>query len=401
MQVIDLSFISIPLICFLLLFTGMYSVYAVAIFLKGPSIKRGKTEPLISVIIPANNEEKVIGQCIRNFAKQTYKKIELIIVCHNCTDNTYPIAKKVAESVSGIKVKVIDSKTEEAGKGIALNCGLKEAKGELLAYFDADGTTNDTFFERILKYIDSEYDCVQSKLGIKNPDNILAKLQGYEMLIFSTLFCEGRYKLRLNSALCGTGVIIKTAIMRTIGGFGNSLVDDLELCMELTKRRHRIAFAKDSIVYDEKVLTWSKALKQRARWYAGHINVLFDKFTEVLKRPHDLLYLLAPMAIPVLWISFILGVLYAFQVYALGTVFFVFHGITVKMLAVLTAISVMQVFLVLTRDEGILKGFRTTMVYMIPLYCWTFVWYIVMFKAIRVKSWATTKTAHIGGGRNE
>ena len=400
MQVLDLSFISAPVIAFLLIFTCMYSICAVAIFLKGPSVKRKETEPLISVVIPANNEELVIGQCIRNFVRQTYKKIELIIVCHNCTDNTYPIAKRVAESVSAIKVKVIDLKTEEAGKGLAMNRGLEEASGELLAYFDADGTTNDRFFEDALKYIDSGFDCVQAKLGIKNPDNILAKLQGYEMLIFSTLFCQGRYNLGLNSGICGTGVIIKTKVMKIIGGFGNLLVDDLYLCMELTKRKYKIAFAKDCVVYDEKPLTWSGAFKQRKRWYAGHINVLCDKFTEVLKRPHDLLYLLAPIAIPALWISLILGILSAVQIYIFKTVFFAFYGITLKMLGILTLISVIQVFLVLANDGGKLKALRTTMVYMIPLYCWTFVWYWVMFRAIGVKSWSTTKTTHIGGGED-
>jgi cellulose synthase/poly-beta-1,6-N-acetylglucosamine synthase-like glycosyltransferase len=397
MVVIDLSFISIPVIIFLLVFTCMYSVYTPAIFLKGPSIKRKDAEPLISIIIPANNEEGVIEQCIRNFARQTYKKLELIVVCHNCTDNTYPIAKRVAESVSGIAIKIIDFKTKEAGKGIALNCGLEAATGDLVAYFDADGTTNDEFFKNALKYIDSGFHCLQAKLGIKNPDNILAKLQGYEMQIFSTLFCEGRFKLGLNSGICGTGVVIKTAIIRAIGGFGNSLVDDLDICMKLTKRGYKIAFANDCIVYDEKPLTWSGAFKQRTRWYAGHINVLFDKFTEVLKRPHDLLYLLAPLAIPALWISLTLGVFYAFQIYILKTVLFVFYGITLKMLVVLTVIPVIQVFLVLAHDEGKLKALRTTMFYMVPLYCWTFVWYIVVFKAIRVKSWATTKTTHIGG----
>lgn len=398
MPIIDLSFISMPIVAFLLVFPAMYSIYAVATFLKGPSVERKNTEPLISIVIPANNEERVIRQAIRNFARQTYKNIELIIICHNCTDDTYETAKHAAQSVSEFAVKVIDFRTKESGKGIAMNRGLEEARGELLAYFDADGTTNDTFFERILKYIDSGYDCVQSKIGIKNPDSILAKLQGYEMLIFSTFFCEGRYKLGLNSGLGGTGVIIKTAIMRAVGGFGNSLVDDLDLCMELTKRGYKIAFARDCIVYDEKPMRLSVAFTQRARWYAGHINVLSDRFTEVLKRPHDLLYLLTPIAIPVLWISLSLGILYTFQIYILKTILFAFYGITLKPLAILTVVSVMHVFIVLARDEGRLKALRTTVFFIVPLYCWSFIWYVVMFKAIRVKSWATTKTTHIGGG---
>jgi cellulose synthase/poly-beta-1,6-N-acetylglucosamine synthase-like glycosyltransferase len=400
-MIVDLSFISIPLVCLLVIYAVMWPFYTlVAALFPTPEVKRGDSSPLISIIIPANNEEKVIGQSIRNFAGQTYKKLELIIICHNCTDDTYPIAKKVAESVSEINVKVIDLKTRESGKGLALNQGLKEATGELLSYFDADGTTNDTFFERALKYIDSGYDCVQSKIVAKNPnDNFWTKIQGYEMLVFAMVFCEGRYKLGLNSGIGGTGVVVKTEIMRTIGGFGNSLVDDLDLCMELTKRGYRIAFARDCVVYDEKPQTWSGAFKQRTRWFKGHFDVLFSRFRETIKRPHDLLYLLSPTVVIALWTSLALGVLYIIQIHLFKTAFIAYYGITVKTLAILTVPYIIQFFIGAAKEEGKLRAIKNTLLYVFPLYLWTFIWYLVMFKAISVKSWGTTKTLHIGGGK--
>ena len=401
-MIIDLSFISIPLIVVLVSYAVMWSSYAfIAEVLPLPKIQDRKSNPLISIIIPANNEEKVIGQAIRNFAKQTYKKIELIIVCHNCTDDTCLIAKKTAESVSGIKVKVIDFKTKDAGKGLALNRGLKEAKGELLAYFDADSMTNNEFFERAIKYIDAGYCCLQSKIVAQNPnDNFWTKIQGYEMLVFAMLFCEGRYKLGLNSGIGGTGVVIKTAIMRIVGGFGNSLVDDLDLCMELTKRKYKIAFANDCVVYDEKPQTWSGAFKQRTRWFKGHFDVLFERFWEVIKRPHDLLYLFCPVVVIALWTSLGLGLFYAYQVFVLKTILVTYYGITIKSLAILTAPYIIQFFIGAAKAEGKLRALKSTIFYVFPLYLWTFIWYIVIFKAIRLKSWATTKTDHIGGGIN-
>lgn len=396
---IDLSFITVPLVCLLVIYAVMWPFYTfVAALFPLPKVKRGDSSPLISIVVPANNEEKVIGQSIRNFARQTYKKLELIIVCHNCTDDTYPIAKKVAESVSEIKVKVIDLKTREYGKGLALNQGLKEATGELLSYFDADGTTNDKFFEEMLKYIDSGYDCVQSMIVAKNPnDNFWTKIQGYEMLVFAMVFCEGRYKLGLNSGIGGTGVVIKTEIMRTIGGFGNSLVDDLDICMELTKRGYKIAFARDCVVYDEKPQTWSGAFKQRTRWFRGHFDVLSSRFRETIKRPLDLLYLLSPTVVIALWTSVALALLYIIQIYIFKTVFITYYGITLKTLAILTVPYILQFFIGVAKQEGTLRALKNTILYVFPLYLWTFIWYLVMFKAISVKSWATTKTLHVGG----
>ena len=401
MQVIDLSFISIPLIIILVGYAVMWFFYAiVAGILPFPKIKERVSSPLISIVIPANNEETVIGQVIRNFAKQTYKKIELIIVCHNCADDTYQTAKQTAQFVPEITVKVIDFRTEESGKGLAMNRGLKEAKGELLYYFDADAKTNPEFCERAIKYIDAGYSCVQSKIVAQNPnDNFWTKIQGYEMLVFAMVFCEGRFKLGLNSAIGGTGVVIKTAIMRAVGGFGNSLVDDLELCMELTKRKYKIAFARDCVVYNENPRTWTGAFKQRTRWFKGHFDVLFSRFGETIKRPYDLLYLLCPVVVIALWTSLGLGLFYMYQMYVLKTILVTYYGITIKTLAILTTPYIIQFFIGAAKHEGKLKAIKSTILYVFPLYLWTFIWYIVMFKAIRVKSWSTTKTDHIGGGK--
>ncbi len=398
---IDISFVSVPLVVFLAIYAVMWSFFSfAAAVLPFPKIPERKTSPLISIVVPANNEEAVIGQCIRNFARQTYRKIELIVVCHNCTDNTYAIAKKAAESVSEIKVKVIDFKTKEAGKGLALNRGLKEAEGELLAYFDADGKTNIEFCERAIKYIDAGYDCVQSKIVAQNPnDNFWTKIQGCEMLVFAMLFCEGRYKLGLNSAIGGTGVVIKTAIMRLVGGFGNSLVDDLDLCMELTKRKFRVAFANDCVVYDEKPRTWAGAFRQRTRWFKGHFDVLFARVWETIKRPHDMLYLFCPVVVIALWTSLGLGLFYIYQALVLKTILVTYYGITVKTLAILTAPYLLQFFIGMAKHEGGLKAVKSTILYVFPLYLWTFIWYLVMFKAVTVKSWAPTKTAHIGADK--
>jgi cellulose synthase/poly-beta-1,6-N-acetylglucosamine synthase-like glycosyltransferase len=219
------------------------------------------------------------------------------------------------------------------------------------------------------------------------------------MLVFAMVFCEGRYKLGLNSGIGGTGVVVQTEIMRTIGGFGNSLVDDLDICMELTKRDYRIAFARDCVVYDEKPLTWSEAFKQRTRWFRGHFDVLFSRFQETIKRPHDLLYLLSPTVVIALWTSLALGVLYIIQIHIFKTVFITYYGITLKTLAILTTPYVIQFFIGAAKEEGKLRALKNTVLYVFPLYLWTFIWYLVMFKAISVKSWATTKTLHIGGGR--
>ena len=64
---IDLSFITVPLVCLLVIYavTGSFYTFVAALF-PLPKVKRGDSSPLISIVVPANNEEKVIEKKINN-----------------------------------------------------------------------------------------------------------------------------------------------------------------------------------------------------------------------------------------------------------------------------------------------------------------------------------------------
>jgi glycosyltransferase involved in cell wall biosynthesis len=85
--------------------------------------------PLISVIIPAFNEEKFLGNCLFSLKNQDFNDFEIIVVDNNSRDKTSKIAKKFG-------VKLVSEKNQ--GAALARNRGAKEAKGEILAFTDAD-----------------------------------------------------------------------------------------------------------------------------------------------------------------------------------------------------------------------------------------------------------------------
>lgn len=87
--------------------------------------------PLISVVMPAYNSEKFIAEAINSVLNQNYQPIELIIIDDGSTDNTSKIIKKF-----GHLVRLIQQ--NNAGPAAARNKGVFEAKGELLAFIDAD-----------------------------------------------------------------------------------------------------------------------------------------------------------------------------------------------------------------------------------------------------------------------
>ncbi len=93
--------------------------------------KKIKGNLLVSVILPAYNEEKHIGICLDSLLKQSYTPIEIFIVDDESQDKTAEIVRKYAP-----KVKLLQQK--HSGPGAAWNLGFKHAKGEILLFWASD-----------------------------------------------------------------------------------------------------------------------------------------------------------------------------------------------------------------------------------------------------------------------
>ncbi|MBN2458558.1 glycosyltransferase, partial [Candidatus Woesearchaeota archaeon] len=101
-------------------------------------------DPLVSVIIPAHNEEGYIEACIRSVRGQSYKNIEIIVICDDCSDKTALIAGRHADKVLKIKARNVSA---------ARNKGAKEAKGRILIFFDADSVMEKQLVLRSVHWI--------------------------------------------------------------------------------------------------------------------------------------------------------------------------------------------------------------------------------------------------------
>jgi len=97
---------------------------------------------MISIIIPACNEEKYISKTLDSIRSQSFKNYEIIVVCDGCTDKT---AKK-AKSAD----KVVILKRRE-GPGVAKNKGAEKAKGDVLVFLDADTEITEGLLHDIFK----------------------------------------------------------------------------------------------------------------------------------------------------------------------------------------------------------------------------------------------------------
>lgn len=92
-------------------------------------------EPLISIIVPNYNSELVLQETLDSVINQTYKNWELIFVDDCSTDSSYQIAKKNSEFDKRIRIFQLEN---NSGPGYATKYGFEKAKGEWIAFIDAD-----------------------------------------------------------------------------------------------------------------------------------------------------------------------------------------------------------------------------------------------------------------------
>jgi cellulose synthase/poly-beta-1,6-N-acetylglucosamine synthase-like glycosyltransferase len=342
---------------------------------------------LCSIIIAARNEDSVIRRTVLNCLKQTYKKFEVIIVCHNCTDRTYEEA-----SVNDARVRAFEFNTKAAGKGVALNFGVSQSKGKYLLILDADGLLNYEFIEQALPLFKNGYAAIQGKFIPSNRNySLITKLLAIEGDLWATPYLTARDFIDKRGGLGGTGYIIKKNILIRIGGFANHLVDDYELTCRLLKAKNRIGFAPLCINYDEKPPNLEIMLKQRARWAKGFLDLLKHRSTELT----DILGFL-------FWIAPVAGlcgfVMLAITGYAAiyNLIFeyypFYYASLPVDFWLFLTGLLYVVHALTLVKLNG-KRGLRQAAY--IPIYN-VFILYsfVTLIRAFTIKSWSNTKTTH-------
>lgn len=110
---------------------------------------------MLSVIIPANNEEALIGRCLEAVLASTGIAVaEIIVAANGCTDDTVACAEsfRAAADTKGWALKILD--LAQGGKIGALNAADDTATGEMRAYLDADVTVSPGLMAGIVAVLD-------------------------------------------------------------------------------------------------------------------------------------------------------------------------------------------------------------------------------------------------------
>jgi cellulose synthase/poly-beta-1,6-N-acetylglucosamine synthase-like glycosyltransferase len=244
--------------------------------------------PSLSIVVPAKNEEKVIGRLLDALSNLAYPadKKEIIIVEGGSTDQTLSACLKYAQKPEA-KVKVLHTPFSN-GKPSALNYGVRSAKGEIIGIFDADSVPAQDALLNVGKYFeDPAVAAVQGRtLSINSEENMLTKFISYEDAVWCESYLRGKDVLDLFVHLKGSCQFIRRDVLQKLKGFDEEVLsEDMEVSARLTDRGYRIKYAPDVRCWQESPSGLRQLFKQRTRWFRGATEVAF-KYGRLMAKPN-------------------------------------------------------------------------------------------------------------------
>ena len=113
--------------------------------------------PLVSIVIPARNEEQHLGTCLGSLRALDYPSLEIVVVNDRSTDKTGPMAEAVSREDPRVKVvQGTDTPEGWTGKNFAIHQGTREARGEYLLVVDADTVLAADTLRQAVSYAERE-----------------------------------------------------------------------------------------------------------------------------------------------------------------------------------------------------------------------------------------------------
>jgi cellulose synthase/poly-beta-1,6-N-acetylglucosamine synthase-like glycosyltransferase len=263
--------------------------------LKTLSIEDIHEWPDVTIQLPIFNERYTAERLIQAVARLDYPTKHLQIqVLDDSTDDTNILVKHVVEQYKskGLNIELIHRVDRSGFKAGALTFGLKTAKGEFIAIFDADFIPEPKWLKlAIAGFSDPKIGCLQTRWGHLNRGSnafTQAVAMGIDGHFMVEQTARSRNGLFLN--FNGTAGIWRRACIEDAGGWqSDTLTEDLDLSYRAQMRGWRIAYLPNVVVPAELPIQVEAFKNQQFRWAKGTFQVI-RKLLPTLLRSHTPLH---------------------------------------------------------------------------------------------------------------
>lgn len=264
-----LDHIAIALTIALKAFTFWFFLTALLFWKRPAPYARRAPQTRFACLVPARNEEAVIGALTRSLRAQNYPDAlyDIYVIPNNCTDGTEDAAR-----AAGAKIfRCFDPVTR---KGDALHeavAWLLPRGYDAFCVFDADNVVHPDFLARMNDAILAGAKVAKARLLVKNPRaSWVAGCYALYFTLNEVFFNRSRANLGLSAKLVGTGFAVHRDVLTRLGGWNTSTIaEDAEFSAQCAALGVRVWWVPDAVTYDEAPVSFRVSLTQRRRWCSG------------------------------------------------------------------------------------------------------------------------------------
>ncbi|MFT5819424.1 MAG: biofilm PGA synthesis N-glycosyltransferase PgaC [Crocinitomix sp.] len=238
--------------------------------------------PLVSILIPGKNEGKHLYKLVNSLGEQTYKNIEIIVVCDGSDDDT-PIIGRSLEKAGLIDLFIRNE--VRGGKASAANTALRFAKGKYVIHLDADCSYDNDAMEKILIpfFEDERVGGVGGNVSVRNyKESLVTTLQGVEYYNTITTGRTVTSYLGIYRIISGAFGAFRADVIDQLKGWDIGPGLDGDITVKIRKKGYKIKFAQDANCLTSVPNTFRKLVKQRLRWDKSLVRFRMRKHKDVL-----------------------------------------------------------------------------------------------------------------------
>lgn len=193
--------------------------------------------PLVSILIPARNEEENIRNCVESLLAQDYPDFEVLVLDDNSTDQTRAILEQISQQAS--RLKIHDGETLPTGwlgKHWACHQLSQKANGELILFTDADTRHEpNTLRDSVSALIAQKADLVTAfprEEMLTWGERLTIPIMGFGLFCFFPILLAETFRLPAFSVTIGQFMLFRRSAYEAIDGYEaihNHPVDDIKL----------------------------------------------------------------------------------------------------------------------------------------------------------------------------
>ncbi len=247
--------------------------------------------PRVTAQLPLYNELYVVERLVDAVCGLDYPRDRLQIqILDDSTDETTEVARRAVERhrARGVDIQHLHRARRSGFKAGALDAGLREASGELIAIFDADFVPQASFLQETVQYFtDPGVGMVQARWGHVNADySTLTRVQAVLLDAHFVLEHGGRNRAGCFFNFNGTAGLWRRSSIDVAGGWQHdTLTEDMDLSYRAQLEDSRFVFLPDVVVPAELPVSMNAFKSQQHRWSKGSIQTARKLLPKILASP--------------------------------------------------------------------------------------------------------------------